>query len=167
NIMRDNSIVNISGAFMAIDLNIEHLIGYTKKLHLLKGIHSSSEHLANISACIKVLLSLKKRIGSKLDTAYHGKRHTTPDTSKLVWRVFDDLAATKVQIATPGREANLLVKPFVDLLSMGHHQLVSASLKKFNEKMHAFKQGAAFEVEVDEMPIAEFTNVMGDDDAEE
>ena len=33
NIMRDNMIINISGLsghFMAVDLNIEHLIGYLK-----------------------------------------------------------------------------------------------------------------------------------------
>ena len=28
--MQDNSIVNVGGTFMAIDLNIEHMIGYIK-----------------------------------------------------------------------------------------------------------------------------------------
>ena len=28
--MRENTIVNIGGTFMAIDLNIEHMIGYVK-----------------------------------------------------------------------------------------------------------------------------------------
>ncbi|KAJ7580318.1 hypothetical protein C8J56DRAFT_723826, partial [Mycena floridula] len=86
-----------------------------------------------------------------------GNSHTIPsETSKLVWRVFEDAATTKVQTESPTREANLLVKPFIDLMSKGHHQLISPALKKFNQRMQAFKQGGAFEADEDEMPPAEF-----------
>ncbi|KAJ7586642.1 hypothetical protein C8J56DRAFT_787628 [Mycena floridula] len=164
--MRDNSIVRISEECMAIDLNIEHLIGYIKKLHTSKGLQSKAEHLGDISTCIKYLMALKKRVGIEMETAHKSSQHTTPDTSKLVWRVFHDLKRTKIQILDRTREANLMIKPFIDLRAKGHHQLVSISLKTFNDKMRGYKLGEQFEAEVDELEPAEFSNIVAGDDDE-
>ncbi|KAJ7933281.1 hypothetical protein B0H13DRAFT_1856308 [Mycena leptocephala] len=89
--MRDNMIICISGRgpghCMAVDLNIEHLIGYLKNLLQAKGMNSMWDRLGNISAAIVHIQSIKKKMASALGTAHQGTGHTTPDTSHLVWRV--------------------------------------------------------------------------------
>ena len=61
--MRNNMLVDISGLpghWMAIDLNIEHLIGYLKRLFTSKGVYSQWDRLGNISAAISHLQAIKK-----------------------------------------------------------------------------------------------------------
>ncbi|KAJ7589275.1 hypothetical protein C8J56DRAFT_784272, partial [Mycena floridula] len=156
NIMRDNMIVCISGQNMAIDMNIEHLIGYVKKLYAGKGIHAGWEHLGHISACIKHLMALKSQVGKEMEVAHQGKSHTTPDTSALVWRVFDNLAATKLQNFLPTWAGNSQSTAFTDLHFKGHQQLLSASLATFNKKMTAIKQGMSFDPELDEIAVISY-----------
>ncbi|KAJ6523939.1 hypothetical protein DFH09DRAFT_1096438 [Mycena vulgaris] len=90
-IMRDNMIICISGLgpdhCMAIDMNIEHLIGYLKGLLQAKGMSSTWDRLDNISAAIISIQRVKKKISSALDAPYRNTGHTTPDTSEMVWRV--------------------------------------------------------------------------------
>ncbi|KAJ7588945.1 hypothetical protein C8J56DRAFT_785396, partial [Mycena floridula] len=161
-IMRDNSIVKIFNGCMGIDLNIEHLIGYTKKLHTSKGVHASWEHLGNISSAIKHLIGLKKRVATEMDTVYHGNSHSTPDTSALVWRVFKDLKKTKIQTFNAHRKRTSTVVPFVNLHCKGFHTLATSSLKTFNAKMEVYKAGGGFAVEDDMMSSPNFDNLTGE-----
>jgi hypothetical protein len=62
NAVQDMMLVNISGLpghTMAIDLNIEHLIGSLKALFALKGIYANWDWLGNLSAAINHLQKIK------------------------------------------------------------------------------------------------------------
>ncbi|KAF8906798.1 hypothetical protein CPB84DRAFT_1744923 [Gymnopilus junonius] len=72
NIMCDNMLVNISGLpghAMAMDLNIEHLIGYLKRLFVAKGVYSNWDHFGNISAAIPHLQTIKRQVAKSTDAS--------------------------------------------------------------------------------------------------
>ncbi|KAK7002511.1 hypothetical protein R3P38DRAFT_3326620 [Favolaschia claudopus] len=141
-IMRDNMIICLNGRgpghCMAIDLNIEHLIGYLKNLLRVEGLDSTWDRLGNTSAAIA--------------RTYQSTGHTTPNTSHLVWRVQAKIAEEKLQVFEAGRARNAQKKPAVDILSTGEAKLKSSTLATFNKKTAALVAGLSFEEDEDECP---------------
>ncbi|KAE9393497.1 hypothetical protein BT96DRAFT_999370 [Gymnopus androsaceus JB14] len=89
-IMRDNHLVNISGIpdhFMAIDMNIEHHIGYVKSTYATKGLYADWDHLSSVSAAIVHIQEGKKKVGKMVDTSYQRKSGLAVNTDDLVWEV--------------------------------------------------------------------------------
>ncbi|KAJ7206287.1 hypothetical protein GGX14DRAFT_367375 [Mycena pura] len=159
-IMRDNMIICISGGgpghCMAIDLNIEHLIGYLKNLLKAKGMSSTWDRLGNISAAIAHIQAVKKKIAAVLDGAYKSTGHTTPDTSHLVWRVQQKIADEGLHEFEQGRSNNEIKKLTANILERGEAKLKSSTLATFNKKTMAMIAGHAFEEEEDECPAMSF-----------
>ncbi|KAG6835025.1 hypothetical protein H0H93_005508 [Arthromyces matolae] len=160
NIMRDNMLVNVSGLaghWMAIDLNIEHLIGYLKVLFVAKGIYSNWERLGNLSACIGQLQTIKARVTRSLGTQYQGSTHTTRDPSALVWRIADKAKDCQLQQSVPRREDSKHVKLVSDLRFLGCTKFASSSLATFNKKLEDLKQGiSTTQDEEDTLPVPDF-----------
>ncbi|EDR07474.1 uncharacterized protein LACBIDRAFT_327989 [Laccaria bicolor S238N-H82] len=68
NIMHDNMLVNISRLPRhAMDLNIEHLIGYLKHLFAAKGVYSDWDSFGNISTVISHLQRIKRQVAKSTD----------------------------------------------------------------------------------------------------
>ncbi|KAE9391528.1 hypothetical protein BT96DRAFT_778974, partial [Gymnopus androsaceus JB14] len=89
-IMRDNHLVNPLGLpdhFMAIDMNIEHHIGYVKALFSTKGLYADWEHLGSVSAGVVHIQACKKKVGKMMDTSYQKEGHTNVDTDSVAWEV--------------------------------------------------------------------------------
>lgn len=159
NIMRDNMIVNISGLsghFMAVDLNIEHLIGYLKTFFVAKGLRSSWDRLGDISGAVVELQNVKKQVARALGTAYEGSTHTTPDTSPLVWKIANDVRTLGLGKYQPNRNGNLKQKLVLNLIDIGEKKLVSSSLATFNKKLSCMMAGNLDDIagmtEEDELP---------------
>ncbi|KAF7345728.1 hypothetical protein MVEN_01592900 [Mycena venus] len=168
-IMRNNVIICISGQgpghCMAIDLNIEHLIGYLKILLQAKGMSSTWDRLGNISATIVHIHGVKKKIADALNTSYQSTSHTTPDTSHLVWKVQQKVANKGLHDFDPCRPNNHRQKPTVDILKMGEAKLKSSTLDTFNKKTMAMIAGHGFaDDEEDECPAMAYgTPALPDD----
>lgn len=183
--MRDCMLVNPSGCighWLAIDMNIEHLIRYLKvhcldTLHMLttltidqflfaaKGLYASWDRLGDISAAVDYLQKIKKQVGIGLGR-YGGTTHTTPDTSDLVWKVANKVKELELQIFKLQRQGhdNDTVKPVVDILAAGEQKLKSASLATFNKKVHTLINGHSVEEEVDEIPGVDYGDPIDNDD---
>ena len=179
--MRDNMIVNISGLpghFMAVDLNIEHLIGYLKvrehfhddfiscdeefqMFFVAKGLRSSWDRLGDISGAVIQLQNVKKQVSKALGASYEGKTHTTPDTSKLVWKVANEVRELVLSKYQPGRKGNDKQRLVTNLIDIGERKLLSSSLETFNKKLACMKagnlDGLAGMVEEDELPSVQLT----------
>ncbi|KAK7016069.1 hypothetical protein R3P38DRAFT_3203850 [Favolaschia claudopus] len=166
-IMRDNMIVCISGLgpghCMGIDMNIEHLIGYLKNLLRAKGMDSTWDRLGNISAAIIPLQNIKKKMGALLSTSYQRGGHTTPDTSKLVWRVQEKVASERLQEFESGRANNIRAKLTKDICKVGEQKLKSSTLNTFNKKLRALIDGLTFEEEEDECPAMQYDPIELDE----
>ncbi|KAF6744013.1 hypothetical protein DFP72DRAFT_760938, partial [Ephemerocybe angulata] len=143
-IMRNNILVNVSGLpghFMAIDLNIEHLISYLKALFAAKGIYSNWERLGNIAASVNYLMLIKKQVARSLNAGYQGKTHTKVDTTALVWRVATKARELDLLTLDTSRVENKNAKATIDVQHVGYHKFQSSSLAAFNKKMDEFKLG--------------------------
>ncbi|KJA22641.1 hypothetical protein HYPSUDRAFT_164247 [Hypholoma sublateritium FD-334 SS-4] len=159
-IMRNIMLVNpsgLSGHHMPIDLNIEHLIGYLKALFAAKGLYSSWDRLGDISAAVKYLQLIKKRVAHSLASGYQGTSHKTPDTSVLVMRVANHAKAFQLQEYVKNRETQS--RPTPDLRKLGYGKFESTSLAAFNKKIDTCKNGNNIDTETgeaDELPQADF-----------
>ncbi|PPQ81298.1 hypothetical protein CVT24_009900 [Panaeolus cyanescens] len=154
NIMRDNMLVNPSGLdghAMAIDLNIEHLIGYLKGLFVAKGIYSNWDRLGNISAAINYIQLVKKQVTRSVRASYRGSSHKGVDTSALVWRIAGKAKQLKLQEQVVGREDNKLAKSVIDLQAVGYRKFETASLATFNAKIADMQTGLPITLDVDEI----------------
>ncbi|KAF8871289.1 hypothetical protein BD779DRAFT_1454211, partial [Infundibulicybe gibba] len=167
-IVRDNMIINMSGIpgkAQAVDENMEHNIGDGKDLFAAKGMYGGWDRLANISAAIDVLGSVKRNVAVSLNASYSGITHTAPDTSDLVWRVAlkaQDLGLNQFQL---NREKNDAVKLTVDTLATGERLLKSATLATFNKKVKAAALGILIEDELDEIPTLDLgVSIQREDD---
>ncbi|KAJ7915105.1 hypothetical protein B0H13DRAFT_1610806, partial [Mycena leptocephala] len=162
-IMRDNMIICLSGLgpghCMAVDMNIEHLIGYLKNLLQAKGMASTWDRLGNISAAIIHLQRVKKKVAAALGTKYQNTGHTTPDTSELVWRVANKVASEDLQQFEDGRANNDKCKLTVNIMLTGEEKLKSSTLATFNKKILAMIDGHEFEDEEDECPALAYNTV--------
>ncbi|KII90886.1 hypothetical protein PLICRDRAFT_106916 [Plicaturopsis crispa FD-325 SS-3] len=155
NIMRDIMLVNttgLAGHFLPIDLNIEHIIGFLKILFLAKGMYGSWERLGDISAAINHIQKVKRQVGSSLGAKYHGRTHTTPDTSASVWKVYNKVQELELHTFTPHRDGNDSTKPTVDILLAGEKKLKSSTLSTINKKIRSLVSGVSVEDEEDDIP---------------
>ncbi|KAF8503300.1 hypothetical protein F5888DRAFT_1917408 [Russula emetica] len=163
-IMRDNMIVNVSGLpghFMAVDLNIEHLIGYLKMFFVAKGLRSTWDKLGDISGAVIQLQNVKKQVSKALGASYEGKTHTTPDTSALVWKVANEVRELLLGKYQPGRKGNDKQRLVTNLVDIGERRLLSSSLETFNKRLACMKAGNIGEMtgitEDDEIPSVQLT----------
>ncbi|KAJ7025233.1 hypothetical protein C8F04DRAFT_1400755 [Mycena alexandri] len=157
NIMRDNMIVRFGpGHCMGTDMNIEHLIGYLKTLLKAKGMSSTWDRLGNISAAIVHLQRVKKKINSALEGSHRSTRHTTPDTSNMVFRVQRKAAQEALHKFEPERANNDPTKAVLDIQLVGEQKLKSSTLGTFNKKVLAMAAGIEFEEDEDECPAVSF-----------
>ena len=180
-------LVNISGLdghSMAIDINMEHLIGQLKVSFLFilaictiiltlvqellsaKGLESTWDRLGDISAAIDYLNKIKKKVSSALSSSYQRSTHTTPDTSHLVWRVADKIRDEELQVYRERRTGNSKVKEVVDILATGEAKLKSSSLATFNKKISTMVKGHAYEDEQDGIPQIQLL-IGGSDETED
>jgi hypothetical protein len=101
---------------------------------------------------------------------YRSGTHTTPDTSKLVWRVADDVRDTEILYLKHDREVRCGSVPAVaDILKMGEKKLRSSSIKTFNMKLDVLRgqnieHGSTFLDEIDELSQPDFVVSVGDDE---
>jgi hypothetical protein len=152
---------------MAIDINMEHLIGQLKvnffffictniltlvqDLLSAKGLESTWDRLGDISAAIDYLNKIKKKVSSTL-SSHQSSTHTTPDTNHLVYRVADKIWDEELQVFREKRLGNSKVKAVVDILATGEAKLKSSSITTFNKKISAMVKGRAYEDEQDGIP---------------
>ncbi|KAJ7608461.1 hypothetical protein FB45DRAFT_763457, partial [Roridomyces roridus] len=140
-IMLDNMIVCISGLgpghCMAIDLNIEHLIGSLKNLLRAKGMDTTWDRLGDISAAIVPLQRVRKKVTTTLGGSHQGSSHTAPDTTQLAWRVQRKVADEDLQSFQPLRSTAAPPILRTDILARGEKLLKSSTLKTFNKKIAA------------------------------
>ncbi|KAF8223803.1 hypothetical protein L208DRAFT_1315277 [Tricholoma matsutake] len=102
-------LVNISGLpghAMAIDLNIEHLIGSLKALFASKGIYANWDHLGNLSATTNHLQKIKTQVTQTMETNYQGSIHKDINTNELVWWIANKAHDLQLQDFIPNREGN-------------------------------------------------------------
>ncbi|KAJ7777577.1 hypothetical protein DFH07DRAFT_1056413 [Mycena maculata] len=154
-LVRDNMIVKMTktkNRCQGVDANIEHHIGRVKELFAAKGIYGGWERLADISAAIDVIDSVKKNIAMSMDASYSGSSHRTPDTSSLVWRIANKAKELKLNSLDVSRDSTHVGKASIDILSTGEAVLKSASLATFNKNRRALLKGIQVEEEVDDLP---------------
>ncbi|KAK7035128.1 hypothetical protein R3P38DRAFT_3312220 [Favolaschia claudopus] len=138
NLVRDNMIFNMgSGKGQGVDMNLEHNIGKIKQLFAAKGNYADWSRLANISAAIDVLSSMKINIGRSLGACYKGTSHKDVDTSSLVWRVARKAKDLELSTTQPNRS----VTATPDLLLVGEAAIKSSTLAKFNKKRRELLKG--------------------------
>ncbi|KAF9045232.1 hypothetical protein BJ165DRAFT_1346600, partial [Panaeolus papilionaceus] len=174
-IMRDNSLVNVSGLeghCMGVDLNIEHLIGELKELLEAKGMESTWDRLGNISASVHLIKKLKRQVSLTMSSSYQSKTHTTPNTDHLVWLVANDIQDKKLDAYNPNRRNSSKVVAVVDGMAVGEQKLKSSTISTFNRKVKAMVTGHKYvETEQDQgeedtlPPIAITIHIQDDDDA--
>ncbi|KAF8055297.1 hypothetical protein FPV67DRAFT_1436466 [Lyophyllum atratum] len=161
-IMRDNMLVNPSGLpghWMAIDLNIEHLIGYLKALFAAKGVYANWDRLGNISASIAQLQEIKTRVTRSMNTNYQSSTHHQRDASGLVWRIANKARDLELQDEITKREDQRCPRTMPDLRALGREKYASSSLATFNKKMDETKKGRITVDEEDTIPAASFADV--------
>jgi hypothetical protein len=148
---------------MAIDLNIEHLIGYLKHLFASKGVYSHWDRLGNISAAINHLQAIKKQVSRSVKAGYQRLNHTAQNTSVLVWRVADKAQELKFQTKLADRPENKNIKPLTNLVEVGYKKFESSSLAAFNKKIADSKVGVLTIQEADDIVPMVFTLNSNDD----
>ncbi|KAJ7241231.1 hypothetical protein B0H12DRAFT_1024303, partial [Mycena haematopus] len=166
-LVRDNMIVNMKGIpnrCEGVDANMEHNIGRVKELFAAKGMYGSWDPLADISAAIDVIDSVKNSIAMSLDASYNGRSHKTPHTSNLVWRIAHKARELGLNRFNPARDENSVVKASVDILSAGEAVLRSPSLATFNKNRKDLLKGIHVQEEEDEMPPMGLSLVRSEDD---
>ncbi|KAJ7150361.1 hypothetical protein C8R46DRAFT_855134, partial [Mycena filopes] len=155
NLVRDNMIVRMTkGATRGegVDANMEHNIGRVKELFAAKGMYGKWDRLADISAAIDVIESVKRNVAMSLDASYSGTGHKTPDTSNLVWRIAHKARELKLNGVNTARPNNTVVKASIDILTAGEHALKSASLTTFNKNRRDLLKGIQVAEEEDDLP---------------
>ncbi|KAJ7740399.1 hypothetical protein B0H16DRAFT_1324510 [Mycena metata] len=150
-LVRDNMIFNmlgIPGHGQGADMNMEHNIGHVKQLFAAKGMYGDWDRLANISAAIDVLTSVKSNVAISMDASYAGKSHKAVDTSDLVWRV----ARKAKELNLNETKANRSAKTTTDIFSTGERLLKSSTIATFNKNRRNLLKGIVPEPEEDELP---------------
>jgi hypothetical protein len=121
-----------------------------------KGLRSSWDRLGDISGAVIQLQNVKKQVSNALGASYQGKTHTTPDTSRLVWRVTNEVRELVLGKYLPDRKGNDKQKLVTNLIDIGEKRLISSTLETFNKKLACMKAGNVDElagmIEVDEIP---------------
>ncbi|KAF8158782.1 hypothetical protein K438DRAFT_1620272, partial [Mycena galopus ATCC 62051] len=154
-LVRDNIIINMTGGknrCEGVDANMEHQIKRVKELFGAKGMYGSWDRLADISAAIDVIGSVKKSIAISLDASYNGTGHTAKDTSNLVWRIAHKARELNLNGTDLTRDINSVVKASVNIRAAGEAALKSSSLDTFNKNRKELLKGIQVDEEDDEMP---------------
>ncbi|KAF8215598.1 hypothetical protein K438DRAFT_1560766, partial [Mycena galopus ATCC 62051] len=139
-LVQDNMVFNMSGGKgkgQGVDMNLEHNIGKVKDLFTSKGVYGSWDCLANISAAIDVLDSIKTSMAASLGASYNGTGHKAVDTSDLVWKVAHKARELSLNMPQMGRDGKVVP----DLLLVGEAALKSATLGSFNKKRKELLKG--------------------------
>ncbi|KAJ7648482.1 hypothetical protein B0H17DRAFT_958944, partial [Mycena rosella] len=152
-LVRDNMIFNmlgIPGHGQGADMNMERNIGHVKVGTTIcgQGMYGDWDRLANISAAIDVLTSVKSNIAISMDASYAGKSHKAVDTSDLVWRV----ARKAKELNLNETKANRSAKTTTDIFSTGERLLKSSTIATFNKNRRNLLKGIVPEPEEDELP---------------
>ena len=93
------------------------MLAYMSHIQFLfaaKGLYLSWDHLGDISAAVGYLQKIKKQVSVALG-CYSRTKHTTPDTSALVWKVTDKVKELELQIFKSQHQGNDTIKPVVDI----------------------------------------------------
>ncbi|KAJ7838985.1 hypothetical protein B0H13DRAFT_2677309 [Mycena leptocephala] len=118
-----------------------------------RGVYGSWDRLANISAAIDVLDSVKTSIATSLGASYSGTGHKDVDTTDLVWRVARKARELNLNLPQLNREG----KATLDLLVVGEAALKSSTMSTFNKKRRELLKGIILTTEddTDEIPAME------------
>ncbi|PPQ69090.1 hypothetical protein CVT24_000134, partial [Panaeolus cyanescens] len=142
NIMRDNSLINVSGLdgqWMGVDRNIKHLIGDLKELLQAKGSEKTWDRLlGNASASIHLIKVVKKRVARTLNSSYQSKTPVPPNLDHLVWLVADEVRNGGLDIYDENRPKSSKTRAVPDVLAVGEHKIKSSSLASFNRSLQSF-----------------------------
>jgi hypothetical protein len=143
--MRDAMIVRFSPtSAMGTDRNIERHIGYIKIARPVRGKEHTWDRLGDLGACCGEMKNARDNMRENLGGTYLGSRHTTPDTSHLVWRVAEKVQDLGLHIADIYRPENKSVSLVKHTIRMGAKTLKSSTLKTWNKKLEARIQGRAY-----------------------
>jgi hypothetical protein len=123
-----------------------------QELFCAKGMYGSWDRLADISAAIDVIDSVKNSIAMSLDASYSGTSHKTPDTSNLVWRIAHKARELNLNSYDSTRDNNAVTRASMDILSAGEAVLKSASLASFNKNRRELLKGIQVDEEEDDIP---------------
>ncbi|KAJ7687389.1 hypothetical protein B0H17DRAFT_939480, partial [Mycena rosella] len=156
-LVRDNIIVNMTGSRFAADImNFGWTNPLRQELFAAKGLYANWERLADISAAITVIDSVKKSIAMSLDASYSGTGHKTPDTSSLVWRIAGKARELGLNTFDARGENNHVVKASVAFYPW-EAVLKSASLATFNKNHRNLLKGLEVEEERDDMSAVDLS----------
>ncbi|KAJ7914006.1 hypothetical protein B0H13DRAFT_1611973, partial [Mycena leptocephala] len=122
-------------------------------LFTFRGVYGSWDRLANISAAIDVLDSVKTSIATSLGASYSGTGHKDVDTTDLVWRVARKARELNLNVPQLNREG----KATLDLLVVGEAALKSSTMSTFNKKRRELLKGIILTTDddTDEIPAME------------
>ncbi|ESK87436.1 hypothetical protein Moror_11656 [Moniliophthora roreri MCA 2997] len=156
-VMRDNTLINISGLFkhfMGVDLNIEHIIGYVKEIHESIGLLNTWDQVADLTAAIKSLHAVKVLIRNMLSLAYQKRGHTDPDTSNLVHLVTQVAKDSRLQEFVLKHDVDNSVKQTSDVKKEGYEKLEKTTILTLNRNMAVLHgEGSDIEEEDDEQDL--------------
>ena len=131
-----------------------------------KGLRSSWDRLRDISGAIIQLQNVKKQALNALGASYQGKTHTTPDTSKLVWKVANKVQELMLGKYLPDHKGNDKQKLVTNLIDVGEKRLLSSTLETVNKKLACMKAGNVDElagmIKVDEIPSVQLSVELDD-----
>ena len=131
-----------------------------------KGLRSSWDRLGDISWAVIQLQNVKKQVLNALGASYQGKTHTTPDTSKLVWKVANKVQELMLGKYLPDHKGNDKQKLVTNLIDVGEKRLLSSTLETFNKKLVCMKAGNVDElagmIKVDEIPSVQLSVELDD-----
>ena len=133
---------------------------------VVKGLRSSWDRLGDISGAVIQLQNVKKQVLNALGASYQGKTHTTPDTSKLVWKVANKVQELMLGKYLPDHKGNDKQKLVTNLIDVGEKRLLSSTLETFNKKLACMKAGNVDElagmIKVDEIPSVQLSVELDD-----
>ena len=131
-----------------------------------KGLRSSWDRLGDISGAVIQLQNVKKQVLNALGASYQGKTHTTPDTSKLVWKVANKVQELMLGKYLPDHKGNDKQKLVTNLINVGEKRLLSSTLETVNKKLACMKAGNVDElagmIKVDEIPSVQLSVELDD-----
>ena len=131
-----------------------------------KGLRSSWDRLGDISGAVIQLQNVKKQVLNALGASYQGKTHTTPDTSKLVWKVANKVQELMLGKYLPDHKGNDKQKLVTNLIDVGEKRLLSSTLETVNKKLACMKAGNVDElagmIKVDEIPSVQLSVELDD-----
>jgi hypothetical protein len=115
--------------------------------------------LANISAAIDVLASIKPNVVTLMKASYAGTSHKDVDTSDLVSNKSRELQLNQTK-------SNRTAKTTVDILVVGEHLRKSSTLATFNKNRRDLLKGIVAEEQEDDIPPLDLVVEAQDDVAE-